>query len=43
MTESQAMFTYAEMSIESGRCPLAVGMIPAAPPGLHLLLSAVKE
>lgn len=33
MREAHMLFTFAEMSIESGLCPLAVGMIPAAPPG----------
>ncbi len=33
MTKPLAVLTFAEMSIDSGLCPLAVGVIPAAPPG----------
>lgn len=33
MSLTHALKTFAEMSIDSGLCPLAVGKIPAAPPG----------
>lgn len=38
MILSHAFRTFAEMSIDSGLCPLAVGFIPAAPPGGNLPL-----
>lgn len=43
MSRMHTLFTFAEMSIESGLCPLAVGLIPAAPPGGNQQLKKITK